>query len=314
MSNLIIALVVVLVLLVIGLMVRDRADAASGALVASGALAGTSPASSSGLKPANPIYDKITGDPLYRRAADIRNDSVSSYYSAVPNFGMTAGDEDAQQPHSWSYFPDKPETRSVLYSTADVDPIVTGQLYAWRDNTRDIYGARTAHGDKYGLAEYSSGVPGEVGVDVGPLGFKEYAAPAFPLLDADGNVEHYGGVEWSRDVGLDPSGLVLPSFDDPNARPNYALAQMKYDYNNGYQGRSLGYNDGIPENWRFPSTPVRWYGPRHRDYYGPEGPFVANQYGPTFGPQGPPKRKLYSLTEPDHDPEIGADPYAEPQF
>lgn len=117
-----------------------------------------------------------------------------------------------------------------LYSTADVDPMVTGELYQYADNVRDVYTQRSAHGPGWGLTEYSSsGGPGEVGVDVGPYGLEEYG------------------------------------------------------------GQQVGYNDGIPEAWAFPSTPIRWYAPRQRDYYGPEGPTVYSE-------------GLHSLTVPDHDP------------
>lgn len=114
-----------------------------------------------------------------------------------------------------------------LYTTDEVDPLVTGQLYAWRDNTRDIYSGRVSHGSLYGLQEFSSATtPGAVGVDIGPLGL---AGP------------------W------------------------------------------VGYDDGIPENYAFPSTPIEWYRPRQRDFYGPEGPT-------------PYVDGMYPLTEPDHEP------------
>lgn len=129
-----------------------------------------------------------------------------------------------------------PERRSVyaalnrLYSTADVDPLITGRLYEFSDGVRNVYAERTSHGDIQGLTEYnSSGGPGDVGVDVGPFGLDEYG------------------------------------------------------------GRVAGFDDGIPEAWRLPSTPVRWYAPRQRDYYGPEGPTVYAE-------------GLYTLSEPDHDP------------
>ena len=132
--------------------------------------------------------------------------------------------------------PDTPERRSVygalsrLYSTADVDPLVTGQLYAYADGIRNVYAQRTSHGDVQGLTEYSSsGAPGDTGVDVGPYGLDEYG------------------------------------------------------------GSVVGYDDGIPETWRMESTPVRWYGPRQRDYTGPEG---ATPYSEGLCP----------LSEPDHDP------------
>jgi hypothetical protein len=134
---------------------------------------------------------------------------------------------------------DSPERRSVhaalsrLYSTADVDPLITGQLYAHADGIRNVYAERTSHGDVHGLTEYSSsGGPGDVGVDVGPFGLVEYG------------------------------------------------------------GKEIGFDDGIPKPYNFPSTPLRWYGPRQRDYYGPEGPTVYSE-------------GLYSLTEPDHDPLVG---------
>ncbi len=132
--------------------------------------------------------------------------------------------------------PDIPEQPGVyeelnrLYSTADVDPLITGGLYAHNDFVRDVYAERTSHGNVYGLTEYSSsGGPGDVGVDIGPYGLAEYG------------------------------------------------------------GREIGFDDGIPPEWALPSTPVRWYAPKKRDYYGPDGPTPY-----TVG--------LYSLQEPDHDP------------
>lgn len=131
---------------------------------------------------------------------------------------------------------DAPERRSVhaalsrLYSTADADPLVTGQLYQFSDGVRSVYGQRTSHGDVYGLSEYnSSGAPGDVGVDLGPWGLDEYG------------------------------------------------------------GKIVGFDDGLPEAWALPSTPMRWYGPKQRDYYGVEGPTVYAE-------------GLYTLSEPDHDP------------
>jgi len=131
---------------------------------------------------------------------------------------------------------DEPQRHSVyaalgrLYSTADVDPLITGSLYEFSDGVRDVYAERTSHGDVRGLTEYSSsGGAGDVGVDVGPFGLDEYG------------------------------------------------------------GRAAGFDDGIPEPWSLPSTPVRWYAPRQRDYYGPEGPTVYSD-------------GLYSPWVPDHDP------------
>lgn len=117
-----------------------------------------------------------------------------------------------------------------LYSTADVDPLVTGQLYGHADNVRNVYAQRTSLGNTWGLTEYSSsGGTGDVGVDMGPNGLAEYGARL-----------------------------------------------------------QTGYDDGIPEAWALPATPVRWYRPAQRDYYGPEGATVYAE-------------NLFNLTEPDHD-------------
>lgn len=95
-------------------------------------------------------------------------------------------------------FDDDPERRSVyaalgrLYSTADVDPMITGQLYDYADGVRYVYAERSAHGD--GLQEYSSsGDIGDVGVTVGPIGLNEY-----------------GGKEEGYDDGI-PAQWAMPS-------------------------------------------------------------------------------------------------------
>ena len=99
----------------------------------------------------------------------------------------------------------------VMYSAAEVDPMVTGTRY--RTMPRFVYAERTSHGDEWGLEEYNDGNDGEVGRDIGPLG----GAP---------------------------------------------------------RGRARQFDDGMPANWNFPSTPVKWYKTVGEDYYGGEGPTV----------------------------------------
>lgn len=133
---------------------------------------------------------------------------------------------------------------NIMYSTAEVDPMITGQLYSRAvfsgEGHRYVYGGRVAMGDRWGMHEFSRGVPGTVGVDIGPLGLPEYG------VSAD--------------------------------RPHKV------------------FDDGIPENWVMPSTPMNYYYvPQRMDYYSPEagGPEVY-------------KKNLVTLSEPDHDPLIGA--------
>lgn len=129
---------------------------------------------------------------------------------------------------------------NLLYSSAEVDPRVTGQLYAGAraagSGRQWVYGNRTSFGDRWGMREFSSGVPGQTGVDVGPFGMCAYSLDGKP------------------DV----------------------------------------FDDGIPAQWRLPSTPVNWYKPRQRDYFD-----VESQTGRPYA------KDLVSLREPDHEPLFG---------
>lgn len=155
---------------------------------------------------------------------------------ASPN---TVADLAVGFPYGFSMAAADPATtaRNRMWRSEEVDPEVTGQLYAGARaggaGRRLIYGSRTAPGARWGLREFSTGVPGEPGVDVGLLGLREYSLDGLP------------------DV----------------------------------------FDDGIPENWRMPSTPLNWYAPRQQDYYDVEagGPAVYAE-------------ALMSLQEPDHDP------------
>lgn len=147
--------------------------------------------------------------------------------------------KDPPQPHQRKSVYD---TESRIYSTEDVDPLIVGQGYAFRDYTRDVYEGRSALGGSWGLQEFSpDSTPGAVGVDVGP----------------------------------------------------YDLAS--------YEGGVLGYSDGIPEQWAFPSTPMRQYIPQREDYTDVFGPHIANS------------GQLYPTFVPDHDPDLGAEEGPFPQ-
>lgn len=64
-----------------------------------------------------------------------------------------------------------PPSISTL-DTIEVDPLITGRLYAAPrlagKGRRHVYGGQVSHGDKWGLREFSNGISGEVGVDIGP--------------------------------------------------------------------------------------------------------------------------------------------------
>lgn len=136
--------------------------------------------------------------------------------------------------YPYGFAVDAPEAEPRLYHSSEVDPLITGQLYAGaRGGRRPVYGARTSYGNKWGMREFSSGVSGQAGVDVGLLGMREYS------LD----------------------------------------------------GRADVFDDGIPEDWQFPSTPINWYAPQGEDYYD------VDAGGPTTG-----KTAIAANFLPDHDP------------
>lgn len=127
---------------------------------------------------------------------------------------------------------------TTLYYSDDVDPMVTGMRYAGRP--RAVYAERTSHGDEWGLEEYADGNPGEVGYDVGPIGNSGLA-----------------GRPGVRGRGA-------------RARPEFAPGPPPVS-----RPGDLTFDDGIPENWNLPATPIQEYAVVGEDYYGAEGPTVA---------------------------------------
>jgi hypothetical protein len=140
--------------------------------------------------------------------------------------------------YPYNYNIDDTSENTKLYSTDEVDALITGQLYAGPRTAgvgrRLIYGANTSYGNKWGMREFSAGNPGETGVNIGPLGMQEYSP--------DGN----------QDI----------------------------------------FDDGIPEEWQMPSTPMRWHHPQEGDYYDPNSQGPALQNGPS----------IIGIREPDHEP------------
>lgn len=134
----------------------------------------------------------------------------------------------------------------TLYSGAEVDPLITAGFYAYRDNLRPVYGARTSDGDVWGLHEYCSSLPEVAGEQT--------------LIDRQG-----GSMEAS-------------SNETGDSRLN-----LCYDYNGVGDQCDTCHDNGIPVNWNLPSTPFAWYKPTHSDYYSREGikPYTEGQYAQT---------------------------------
>lgn len=129
------------------------------------------------------------------------------------------------------------------------------------------------------------------------------APPAPPAASATPD-PHQAYLRLYSAVDVDPiiTGQRYASAD--SMRPMYAqrvshddsqgLVEFSSSGSDGDLGVSVGppgvtYDDGIPSEWALPSTPIRWYRPAQRDYYGQEGPTVYAE-------------GIYQLSEPDHDP------------
>ncbi len=117
--------------------------------------------------------------------------------------------------------------KETFSSSAEVDPLITGEAYKRTEGMREIYSGNQ------GLKEYSSsGGEGDLGVDIGPIEYDENTE----VIDNCSNT---------------------------------------------------GKQTGLPETWKFPSTPVVWLKTKD-DHYGLNGPTLS--------------KKTFSLTTPDHDP------------
>jgi hypothetical protein len=124
-----------------------------------------------------------------------------------------------------------------LYTTEDVDPLITGQLYAAADYQRELYGERTAY-------EGANTADGEL----------------------DGRAD--GGLE-----GYDATGGGMARFNSSGSSGDPGVDVGPYGLP-GYGVDVAPRDDGIPAQWALPSTPIRWYKPAAADYYGEEGATV----------------------------------------
>lgn len=184
-----------------------------------------------------------------------------------------------------------------VYYSDQIDPLITGSLYSEWDNRKPIYSQRTAYGapkwetqniSKYGIIGYQA-----------PRGLHEYQSDS-----------HY------TDVGVSPyiwknGDLTNQTYDDLSASmtsydPNLYnnIAKAKYDQNqqniniNNILCSINAADDGIPQNWNLPSTPIINYNMNSiplnlgKDYYGEEGATPFTDGG------------INGMFTPDHDPLI----------
>jgi len=186
--------------------------------------------------------------------------------------------------------------RNKIYYSDEVDPIITGRLYReW--GKRPIYTQRTSYGDPVWETQNISKF-GKIGYTA-PRGLSEYNSAHYyndvgvtPYIWRDGKLSNQ-----------DYNDLVssIESYD-PNIYNN--ISKEEYDFyqkqkNINNIAKDIIYaDDGIPQNWNLPSTPILNYnmtGDLDKsnyggDYYGVEGatPFTADGIATMFTPDHEP--------------------------
>jgi hypothetical protein len=193
-----------------------------------------------------------------------------------------------------------------MYYTSQIDPLITGSLYETLGR-RPIYTQRTSYGAPSILTQNISKF-GKVGYQA-PRGLAEYNSSHYY---EDVGVSPYvwgDGVVTNQDFANLKTSLNSYSPDLYNniAKEEYLPAQMQKNINNMiFQG--IAADDGIPQNWNLPSTPILNYSIKNElnssnygevltsfiqppgDYYGIEGVTPAIQDG------------IQTMFIPDHDP------------
>ena len=142
-----------------------------------------------------------------------------------------AGGPSTAPPGGGSYSDVSAEAHSGLLATGprDLSAIVTGALYS-DAKPHWSYAAPTS-GQRLGLAEYSTGVPGEPGVDIGPYGSgygadppgvsddhadgipPQWAFPSEPVRWLHPEREDYYGPEGATPYVRDAYSLFVPDHD-----------------------------------------------------------------------------------------------------
>jgi hypothetical protein len=190
----------------------------------------------------------------------------------------------------------KNNNQDRIYYSDQLDPLVIGNLYENTSDRRPIYTQRTAYGQPVWETEEISKY-GKVGY-YAPRGLHEYNSSyyykdvgASPYIWRDGQ---------SSNQNYENLMSSLESYDanlyNNLSKEEYDINQKKENINNILNSIKSA-DDGIPQNWNLPSTPILNYNLNNNlntdDYYGIEGPMVYSGCG------------IRNMFTPDHDPLMG---------
>jgi hypothetical protein len=190
----------------------------------------------------------------------------------------------------------KNNNQDKIYYSDQLDPLVVGQLYENTSDRRPIYTQRTAYGQPVWETEEISKY-GKVGY-YAPRGLHEYNSSyyyqdvgASPYVWKDGQSTNQNYEE------------LMSSLESYDANLYNNLSKEEYDINqkreniNNILNSIKSADDGIPQNWNLPSTPILNYNINNNlntdDYYGTEGATPYTGSG------------IRTMFTPDHSPLMG---------
>lgn len=186
----------------------------------------------------------------------------------------------------------KNNNQDKIYYSDQLDPLVIGKLYENTLDRRPIYTQRTAYGQPVWETEEISKY-GKVGYHA-PRGLHEFNSSyyykdvgASPYIWRDGK---------STNQNYENLMSSLESYDanlyNNLCKGEYDINQKKENINNIFNSIRAA-DDGIPQNWNLPSTPILNYNLNNlntQDYYGIEGATPYTRDG------------IKTMFTPDHDP------------
>jgi len=190
----------------------------------------------------------------------------------------------------------KNNNQDKIYYSDQLDPLVVGQLYENTSDRRPIYTQRTAYGQPVWETE-----------EISKYGKVGYYAPR--------GLHEFNSSYYYKDVGASPyiwrDGQstnqnyenLMSSLESYDANLYNNLSKEEYDINqkreniNNILNSIKSADDGIPQNWNLPSTPILNYNINNNlntdDYYGTEGATPYTESG------------IRTMFTPDHSPLMG---------
>lgn len=235
--------------------------------------------------------DCIDIDLLHHNAA---NSPYTNIHNAANNAAANAASLRKQQYDNYNIM--KNNNQDKIYYSDQLDPLVVGQLYQNTSDKRPIYTQRTAYGQPVWETEEISKY-GKLGY-YAPRGLNEYNSSyyykdvgASPYVWRDGK---------STNQNYENLMSSLESYDanlyNNLSKAEYDINQKKENINNTLNSIKSA-DDGIPQNWNLPSTPILNYNINNNlntdDYYGTEGATPYTGSG------------IRTMFTPDHSPLMG---------